>query len=159
MKTTSVSLPVATALGFAGASQAANFGLDSNFWGNVSSPYGWRNHDTNNYGTLPGAFDDASATTACVGGYYVGQPPCDVTYMTDTTPAHNPVQALVRSFDGTGRWLNTGTGASLQATYDSVAAGTGGATHNLSQHEFLQGNVVYRLRVAQGSCLYGRVET
>ncbi len=104
----------------AGVSQAELFRLQGELWGNSTAPNGWL--DSNgDFGRLPGSGDDASARTGCDSPL---TSPCGSVYMRFLQSAGGgPVNANVSSFDGAGRRLYIGEGASLSATRESNAGG------------------------------------
>ena len=108
------------ALGFAvaaGVSQAEEFRLQGDYWGNITAPDGWLSNG--GFGALPGSSDDAIARAAC--DVTVGSP-CASVYLADVNTG-NSIQANVSSFDGSGRRLYIAAGGVLSATRESQAGG------------------------------------
>ena len=109
------------AVGFAvaaGVSQAEEFRLQGDYWGNITAPNGWLD-SSNSFGRLPGSSDDAIARAAC--DVTVGSP-CASVYLADVNTG-NSIQANVSSFDGSGRRLYIAAGGVLSATRESQAGG------------------------------------
>ncbi len=100
----------------AGVSQAEEFRLQGDYWGNTTAPNGWLDSN-NSFGRLPGSGDDAIASALCS-----PNSPCASVYLADVN-TKAPIQASVRSFDGSGRRLYIDAGGELSATRESQAGG------------------------------------
>ena len=116
MKRTSLGLLAISLAAAAGVSQAEEFRLQGDYWGNTTSPNGWRD-SSDSFGRLPGSGDDAIASTLCS-----PNSPCASVYLADVN-TKAPIQADVRSFDGSGRRLYIDAGGQLSATRESQAGG------------------------------------
>ena len=100
----------------AGASQAEEFKLQGDYWGNTTAPGGWLDSN-NSFGRLPGSGDDSIASALCS-----PNSPCASVFLADVN-TKAPIQASVSSFDGSGRRLYIDAGGVLSATRESQAGG------------------------------------